>query len=116
MNIANVIKALRIESGLTQTELSAKLHISQGTIACYESGQREPHILSLIAYADYFGCSVDFLVGRSDEYGNTIYSETMRKLTVILTADEIEFVNKYRSLSAEQKILLQGYIDGIKNV
>ncbi len=116
MNIANVIKALRLESGLTQTELSAKLNISQGTIACYESGQREPHILSLIAYADYFGCSVDFLVGRSDEYGNTTYSVTMRKMIEILTDDEMEFINKYRTLSAEQKILLQGYIDGIKNI
>lgn len=116
MNIANVIKALRLESGLTQTELSARLNIAQGTIACYENGQREPHILSLIAYADYFGCSVDFLVGRSDEYGNTIYSETTRKMTEILTDDEKKLIDKYRSLSAEQKLLLQGYLDGIKSV
>ncbi|MDE6200290.1 MAG: helix-turn-helix domain-containing protein [Clostridiales bacterium] len=116
MNIASVIKALRIESGLTQTELSAKLNIAQATIACYENGQREPHILSLIAYADYFGCSVDFIVGRSDEYGNKTYSETTRKMTEILTDDEIDFINKYRTLSDKQKMLLQGYIDGLKNV
>ncbi|MBD5131263.1 MAG: helix-turn-helix transcriptional regulator [Clostridiales bacterium] len=115
MDIGNVLKALRLDKGLTQNELSEQINIAQTTIACYENGQRAPHILSLIAYADFFGCPIDFIVGRTDEYGNKLYDEQSRNMTEILTADEREFLNKYRTLSNEQKILLNGYIDGLTN-
>ena len=114
MDIASVLKNLRCENGLTQQELSERLKIGQATIACYESGQREPHILNLIAYADYFECSLDFITGRTDDFGNVIVGiENSKHSETTLTKEEREILNKYRKLSGNTKIKLNGYLDGL---
>ena len=33
---------------------------------CYETGEQEPGIKNLVAWADYFKVSIDHLVGRTD--------------------------------------------------
>lgn len=116
MDIAKNLKNLRIENGLTQKELGERLNIGQATIACYESGQREPHILSLISYADFFECSIDFLVGRSDDFGNVVVdvgktSQSKNKLT----AEEKDLLNKFNKLNNKAKNKLIGYIDAISD-
>lgn len=95
-------------SGLTQKELGTRLGIGQATIACYESGLREPHIGSLIAYADLFDCSVDYLVGRADELDRPFPQELNR--TRILNAEELELLKKYRSLGRSEKMRMIGYL------
>lgn len=40
--------------------------MSQNTISRYETGTREPSNDDLIAIADYFDVSIDYLVGRTD--------------------------------------------------
>ena len=40
--------------------------MAQNTISQYETGEREPGIAELIAFADYFGVSVDYLLERTD--------------------------------------------------
>ena len=42
------------------------LNMSQNTISRYERGEREPGISELIAIADYFHVSVDYLIGRTE--------------------------------------------------
>ena len=112
MKISEILKTLRIEHGLTQQELSERLKIGQATIACYESGQREPHILNLISYADYFECSLDYLTGRSDDLGNIVVDIENSKLgEATLTKEERELLTKYNRLSTNAKIKLGGYID-----
>ena len=34
----------------------------------WEKGRSEPDVSSLVALADFFGVSVDYLVGRTDSY------------------------------------------------
>lgn len=65
MSIGNNLKKLRLNNKLTQMQLSQKLGIGQTTIAAYENGVHIPQISSLIAYANYFNCSLDYLVGRN---------------------------------------------------
>ncbi len=114
MEISNVLKTLRTDNGLTQKDLSERLKIGQATIACYESGQREPHISSLIAYADYFECSIDFLAGRTDDFGNVIVGAERSKNGVnTLTNEEATLLTKYRKISTADKARLLGYLDGL---
>ena len=40
--------------------------MAQNTISQYETGEREAGYKELIAIADYFGVSVDYLLGRTD--------------------------------------------------
>lgn len=65
MNFNEVLKKLRIEHHLTQTELANKLGLSFTTISMYERGQREPDFETLEAIADYFNVDMDYLLGKS---------------------------------------------------
>lgn len=114
MKISEILKSIRIEHGLTQKELSERLKIGQATIACYENGQRDPHILNLVAYADFFECSIDFLVGRADDFGNVIVdAENTKTSKTTLTKDEPELLEKYEELSPASKLKLSGFVDGL---
>ncbi len=60
------IRQLRKERHITQIKMAMDLNMSQNTISRYESGGREPGIAELIAIADYFNVSVDYLIGRTE--------------------------------------------------
>ena len=116
MDIGKNLKALRKESGLTQKELAERLKIGQATIACYENGQREPNITSLIAYADYFECALDFIVGRADDFGNVVIkAENTKRGLGTLNNEEAAFIQKFRELNDDEKNKVNGYIDGLKS-
>lgn len=66
MNLTTVLKQLREENGLAQKELAAILHVSNGNISNYESGIHSPNLDTLCAIADYYGVSVDHLLGRTE--------------------------------------------------
>ena len=61
------LKELRQEKGVGQKALAKKLGISHGAISLWENGLREPTMSSLVALADYFDVSIDYLAGRKDE-------------------------------------------------
>lgn len=63
-NIGEKIKELREEKNLTQARLSELLKIDKSTIAKYETNEREPKVYILCKIAEYFGVTLDFLVGR----------------------------------------------------
>ena len=89
MTINERLKMLRIESGLTQTQLAQALNIGQTTVAAYEK-EHAPNIYNLIAYAKFFQCSLDFLAGiEGDDYTSVpliseeerCFMKTFRQLT-----------------------------------
>ena len=57
------LKQLRLASGLTQQGLADELGISASAIGMYEQGRREPDRATLILMSDYFGVSIDFILG-----------------------------------------------------
>ena len=101
MKLHEKLKYLRTEGGLTQCQLAKKLGIGQTTVAAYENGTHEPQLYSLIAYADFFGCSLDYLVGRTDDAG-MFCAETYAP-----PKDEQKLLAVYRSLGGDLKKLLQ---------
>ena len=60
------IKALRSERGMTQEALGKIIGVKQDSIYTYEKGKNYPEVRNLIILADYFGVSIDYLVGRTD--------------------------------------------------
>ncbi len=64
-----ILRALRIENGLTQKELAKILNSTDKNIWNYEKGLATPPVEILIAYANYFEVTVDFLIGRTDDFG-----------------------------------------------
>ncbi len=62
------IRELREQQGMSQAALARTLGASINAINMLEVGStRAPHIDRLIAIADLFNVSIDYLVGRTDE-------------------------------------------------
>ena len=60
------LKALRTARGLTMEALAKEVHATKAAIGNFENGHKKPNLDSLIALADFFDVSLDYLVGRSD--------------------------------------------------
>ena len=84
---------LRKNAGLTQQALADEFHLSQQTIYKYERGHAEPDIKTLKQFADFFGVTVDFLIGNEKPVG------------------EKELITKIRKLTPEVKIALNAFIN-----
>ena len=63
---AERLRSLRTERDVTQKDLGELLGVKNFTIYTYEKGRSEPNIDGLIALADFFDVSIDYLVGRTD--------------------------------------------------
>lgn len=62
----NRLKELRLLLGWNMKEAAQKIGIPYTTYVSYEKGEREMNSEVLIKLADFFGCSVDYLLGKSD--------------------------------------------------
>lgn len=60
------IRDLREDHDLTQKAVGDAINVPQRTYAYYESGQRMIPPRVLCALADFYGVSVDYLLGRCD--------------------------------------------------
>lgn len=63
----NRIALLRKERNLKQKELGAIIGVAQNTVCNWENGKREPDHESLKELAAFFGCSIDYLLRRTDK-------------------------------------------------
>lgn len=61
---AENLKKFRKDNHVSQKTLSEHLGYGGTAIANYESGRNEPSIDDLIKIADFFGISMDYLLGR----------------------------------------------------
>ena len=57
---------MRKVKGTTQKQVAEGSEIAERVYQRYESGERKPPFDKLITLADYFGVSIDYLVGRTD--------------------------------------------------
>lgn len=92
----NRIAMLRKRKKLTQTKLCIEMKqmheevgkITAINISSYESGSRMPSVEKLIAFADFFGVSTDYLLGLSDSYTDTSGSERTVESANIMSAPD----------------------------
>lgn len=64
---AKRLKELREKAGLNQKECAEKLNVSRGSISFYENEGRLPDIETAYNMATFFGVSVSYLIGLTDE-------------------------------------------------
>lgn len=61
------IRDLRVDRELTQAEIAGRLHVGQNTYCQYETGVLNYPLDVVIRLAEFYGVSVDYLVGLTDE-------------------------------------------------
>jgi Predicted transcriptional regulators len=93
------LKELREKRGISQAVLAREMKISQGTIGNWESGTREPNFVMSKRIADYFGVTIDYLLGSSDI--NEAHTDE-------ITFDDFTYAmqNETRTLTEKDKALL----------
>ena len=60
------LRELRKQRHLSQVRLAIELNMNQNSISRYETGEHEADYQTLIAFADYFNVSIDYLLERTD--------------------------------------------------
>ncbi len=73
----NRIKELREQKGIGQKALAIDIGVSQPTICDWESGRKVPSSKRAAILADYFGVSLDYLLGREDPLMNAAYDTVL---------------------------------------
>ena len=62
----NNFRKLRKEKGLSQIAVQMQTGIEQALISKYENGERVPPTETLMQLADFYGVSMDYIMGRTD--------------------------------------------------
>ena len=104
----NRLKKCRVDKQLSQTTIADMLNITRQAYNHYETGQRQPTQDTLLKLADYFDCSVDYLLGRTDHAKGYELSEKEQTLIdeyKILRDKEKEEVENYVRMKAEPQKL-----------
>lgn len=103
MRTSEAIKSLRSDFNMSQKTLAEKLGVSVVTIRCWESGSKSPSAGAIIALSKLFNVSSDYILGISSE--------------LPITNDELQFLNKYRSLDKYNQGLINVICDySIENI
>ncbi|MCD7755007.1 MAG: helix-turn-helix domain-containing protein [Firmicutes bacterium] len=79
IQLAENIKRLRKERTLTQEQLAEAMGVTVGAVYKWESGQSMPEIRLLVEIADFFGVSVDAILGYTWQADNA--SSIVKKLS-----------------------------------
>ena len=70
-----VLKLLREERGLKQKDAADKMGVAQALLSHYENGKRECGLDFLVQASDFYGVSVDYLLGRTSSRTGTVIAE-----------------------------------------
>lgn len=98
---------LRNEKRLSQRDIAKLFNVSQGTYNNWENARTQPSLEQLIALADFFDVSVDYLIGKDDYYpsanpGVTLNDKQRRMLALFDEHDE-EYQNALIRLLESEK-------------
>ena len=65
MELHEILSTLREEKDMKQHEVAEKVHVTKSAISSYGTGSSQPSYSVLVALADLYDVSIDFLLGRT---------------------------------------------------
>ena len=104
------LRLLRESFNLSQQKLAVHLDLAQSQIQNYETGNYEPDISTMIKMAEFFGTSVDYLIGRSDTNLNAD-AVCENACEFALNEKEQQHINRVRRLLPKQRKSLSLFLD-----
>lgn len=110
MSFGSILTELRSEKSVYQKELATYLKVSVGTISNYEKDRHFPDPNTLCKIADYFGVSVDYLLGRT----RFRYDLELLCRPFTDTYDVSDLVNTSLALNPKNKCALSDYIEMLR--
>ncbi|MBQ2714834.1 MAG: helix-turn-helix transcriptional regulator [Clostridia bacterium] len=107
IDISKKIKDLRLEKGLKQKDVASAINIATNTLSQFENNKGRPSLEVLSLLADFFEVSVDYLIGREDDFGNIVVSSQSTDQNLSLNEKEMLESFKHLSLFEQDSILVQ---------
>lgn len=96
------LRKIREKRNKSQLQLSIELEVSQESISKYETGNAFPSKEVLIKMADYLNCSIDYLLGRTN-------NPNINKDNISKEDEKIgNLICRYKNLSDENKNKFEG--------
>ncbi len=118
----NRFKELRKKSGMTQTQLAARLKVNQTAVSQWERALTSPSHEALLALSEIFGVSLDYLLGRKsgatvNVYGTVPAGIPMEAIEDVIDTEEIpsEWLmggKMYFGLKVRGDSMFPKYMDG----
>lgn len=99
----NNLKNLRKSKGLTQTEIAKFIGITQNSYSYWENDKVKIDNASIVKLADFFGVSVDYLLGREsiitddDRAKGWVDSDIVKVIPI-----EVEMLEVFREVGAKR--------------
>ena len=98
------IRELREEKNLSQDDVAKAIGTNQRNIGRWEKNENEPTSGFLLKLANFFECSVDYLLGRSDDFGVISINGGES-----LAPDERKLLDTFRKLNLKNKMHVSAY-------
>lgn len=95
-----ILRNLRIKNKISQEKLASVVGVTRGAVAQWENGFTLPSNVALMKMADFFHCSVDYLLGRIEE-----------KRSHYSTQEQTSITARYERLTETQKLIVSNLID-----
>jgi len=98
------IQELRNSTGKSRKEIAIDLQVHESTYGKYELGHREPDIKTIHKIADYFNVSMDYLLGKTYDTGNSIKAvriPVLGKIPAGVPIEAIEDVLDFEEVPAD---------------
>ena len=105
-NFAERLKEERLKKNLNQTQLAEYLYLDRSSISKYETGKQIPETPTLEKLSDFFGVSLDYLLGKTDVRN---YDKVEKEPTIALHSDY-----EYDELPDEARKEIENFIEYIK--
>lgn len=104
MKLANNIKEVRKRLRITQEQLAEKLHVSQGTVANWESGKRTPDVGTIALIAAVLHVSISELIGEQKS-APAESSESTKSVDIIDEPELIELLAESHTETELRKVV-----------
>ena len=131
VNLNNLFMLIESQ-GLSASKVSAETGISTGNISDWKKGRSMPTAQKLDILAEYFNCSVDYLLGRTDnpnisaeayiggdnngvqaiKSGDVIFNSNTEKQDEM----ETELLKAFRSMTFIEKLNVMNFVLGNKKI
>ena len=85
---AERLKQLREDRKLLAKDFAKDMNVEPATITNWEKGNRFPKDDVLVQIADYFNCSIDYLLGRTDFKDAVVVESKLNDQTIEIEIDK----------------------------
>lgn len=105
MDFASRLSQLIAERETNKLQLSKDIGVSSSLLSAWEKGNKKPSFDNLLALADRFGVSIDYLAGRSEVRPAGPAAE--------MTKREVRLLNAFRQLNEDDQLIEVGRVEAL---